>query len=175
MANRWAKADLSSYKPAQPLSSPSKALKALVRAGIPAELRPDLWLRFSGGAARKAAARPGLYAALHRRAATSAHSGAVDTAELSAELTRAFGMHPFLSSAKGTRAVLRLLEVSTYARSVPLGGQLTELADCALCPMQPCQHVFMYHACFPCSVVSQQVVVWRPAWCLRHFLLVPNH
>lgn len=111
MANRWAKADTSSFDPAQPLSSPSKALKALVRAGIPPELRPDLWLRFSGGAARKVAAPPRHYAALQRRAAAAANSGAVDAAELGAELTRAFGTHPVLSSAKGMRAVLRLLEV----------------------------------------------------------------
>jgi hypothetical protein len=122
MANRWAKADTSSFDPAQPLSSPSKALKALVRAGIPAELRPDLWLRFSGGAARKAAAPLRHYAALQRRAGAAANSGAVDAAELGAELTRAFGTHPVLSSAKGMRAVLRLLEVNCLHSTCFLHG-----------------------------------------------------
>ena len=122
MANRWAKADTSSYDPAQPLSSPSKALKALVRAGIPVELRPNLWLCFSGGAAKKAVAPPRHYASLLRRATAAAHSGAVDAAELGAELTRAFGTHPVVSSAKGMRAVLRLLEVSHPPILLPTGG-----------------------------------------------------
>lgn len=110
MANRWAKVDTSLFDPAQPVSSPSKTLKALVRGGIPVDLRPKLWLHFSGGAARKAAAPPRYYAALLQRAASATHTGAVDAAELGAELTRAFGTHPILTSVKGMRAVLRLLE-----------------------------------------------------------------
>jgi hypothetical protein len=122
-AKAWgAKADvIAAFDPASPdplRSSPSKALKALVRAGIPEELRPDLWLRFSGGGAKKGAAPAGFYAALQRRAAL-APSGAVDAAELGLELSRAFGSHPLLSSGKGARAVLRLLEARTPALLQP--------------------------------------------------------
>ena len=92
------------------MTEPTKALKALVRGGIPAALRPDLWLRFSGGLSRKAAAPPAYYASLVRRAAL-APSGVLDAAELAVDLSRAFGAHAFLSSAKGLRSVLRLLEV----------------------------------------------------------------
>ena len=38
--NRWAKADVKSFDPT--VTEPTKALKALVRGGIPAALRPDL-------------------------------------------------------------------------------------------------------------------------------------
>ena len=55
-----------------PGSAPSKALKALVRQGIPDDLRPDLWLLFSGGLAKKKAAPPGHYALLLRKAAQGA-------------------------------------------------------------------------------------------------------
>ena len=105
---RWTKADVQSFDSS--VNDPSKALKALVRGGIPAALRPDLWLRFSGGLNRKAAAPPAYYASLQRRAAL-APSGVLDAAELAVELSRAFGAHAFLSSAKGLRSVLRLLEV----------------------------------------------------------------
>ena len=108
MANRWTKADVQSYDPK--CNDPPKALKALVRGGIPAALRPDLWLRFSGGLNRKAAAPPAYYASLQRRAAL-APCGMVDAAEVAVELSRAFGAHAFLSSAIGVRSVLRLLEV----------------------------------------------------------------
>ncbi len=124
-ANRWAKVDICLFDPAQPVSSPSKALKALVRSGIPVDLRPNLWLLLSGGAARKAAAPPRHYAALLRRAASAQHTGAVDAAELGAELTRAFGTHPILSSVKGMRAVLRLLEVSPVLVRCTVDGCLS--------------------------------------------------
>ena len=55
-----------------PSSSPSKALKTLVRQGIPDDLRPDLWLLFSGGLAKKKASPPGHYTMLQRKAALGA-------------------------------------------------------------------------------------------------------
>ena len=55
-----------------PGSSPSKALKTLVRQGIPDDLRPDLWLLFSGGFAKKKASPPGHYTMLQRKAALGA-------------------------------------------------------------------------------------------------------
>ncbi|CAK0782973.1 hypothetical protein CVIRNUC_006168 [Coccomyxa viridis] len=106
---KWNKADVTLYDPSVLGSAPSKALKALVRQGIPDDLRPDLWLLFSGGLAKKKAAPPGHYALLLRKAAQCA-SGAVDAASLGAELSRAFGTHPFLSTSKGVRTVMRILE-----------------------------------------------------------------
>ena len=35
----------------------------------------------------------------------------MDAAELGAELSRAFSAHPFLSTVKGTKTVMRILEV----------------------------------------------------------------
>ena len=111
MANKWVKMDVTTYDPAAKSTAgtaqPSKALKALVRGGIPSALRPAVWLHFSGGAAKKAAASAGFYSNLQRRSA----AGTVDAAELAAELSRAFGTHPLLSSIKGMRSVLRILEV----------------------------------------------------------------
>ena len=69
---KWSKADVTLYDPSVPGSAPSKALKALVRQGIPDDLRPDLWLLFSGGLAKKKAAPPGHYALLLRKAAQGA-------------------------------------------------------------------------------------------------------
>ena len=130
-AKAWAKVDLTAFDPSL---EPPKPLKALVRGGIPQPLRPDLWLLFSGGAARKAAAPAGYYTALQRRAA-AAPSGAVDAAELGVELSRAFGSHPLLSSGKGCRAVLHLLEVRFWASCSP-PGQLM-MGQRILAPMQP--------------------------------------
>ena len=69
---KWSKADVTLYDPSVLGSAPSKALKALVRQGIPDDLRPDLWLLFSGGLAKKKAAPPGHYALLLRKAAQGA-------------------------------------------------------------------------------------------------------
>ena len=69
---KWSKADVTLYDPSVLGSAPSKALKALVRQGIPDDLRPDLWLLFSGGLAKKRAAPPGHYALLLRKTAQGA-------------------------------------------------------------------------------------------------------
>ena len=39
----------------------------------------------------------------------------MDAAELGAELSRAFSAHPFLSTNKGSRTVMRILEVRAHA------------------------------------------------------------
>ena len=41
----------------------------------------------------------------------------MDAAELGAELSRAFSAHPFLSTVKGTKTVMRILEVRGLARA----------------------------------------------------------
>ena len=69
---KWSKTDITLYDPSVPGSTPSKALKTLVRQGIPDDLRPDLWLLFSGGLAKKKASPPGQYTTLLRKAALSA-------------------------------------------------------------------------------------------------------
>ncbi len=70
MANgKWDKADITLYDPSVPGTAPSKALKTLVRQGIPDDLRPHLWLLFSGGLAKKKASPPGHFAMLQRKAA----------------------------------------------------------------------------------------------------------
>ncbi len=66
---KWDKADITLYDPSVPGSAPSKALKTLVRQGIPDDLRPHLWLLFSGGLAKKRASPPGHFAMLQRKAA----------------------------------------------------------------------------------------------------------
>ncbi len=51
----------------------------------------------------------------HRESPCKAcHAGAVDAAELGAELSRAFSAHPFLSTNKGSRMVMRILEVKAH-------------------------------------------------------------
>lgn len=65
---KWDKADITLYDPSVPGTAPSKALKTLVRQGIPDDLRPHLWLLFSGGLAKKRASPPGHFAMLQRKA-----------------------------------------------------------------------------------------------------------
>ena len=43
----------------------------------------------------------------------------MDAAELGAELSRAFSAHPFLSTNKGSRMVMRILEVRAHAGAPP--------------------------------------------------------
>ncbi len=69
---KWSKTDITLYDPSVPSSTPSKALKTLVRQGISDDLRPDLWLLFSGGLAKKKACPPGQYTTLLRKAAVGA-------------------------------------------------------------------------------------------------------
>ena len=42
----------------------------------------------------------------------------MDAASLGAELSRAFGTHPFLSTSKGVRTIMRILEVWRLQLSV---------------------------------------------------------
>ena len=51
-------------------------------------------------------------------------AGAVDAAELGAELSRAFSAHPFLSTVKGTKTVMRILEVRCAVRAVSQAATL---------------------------------------------------
>jgi hypothetical protein len=83
-------------------SMPSKALKSLVRQGIPDDLRPDLWLLFSGGLAKKKASPPGQYTTLLRKAALGA-SGVLPLPTL----------HACVSSATFTCAWLPSVTVET--------------------------------------------------------------
>ena len=63
-ATKWAGQDVCTWAWSEHGPSAPKHLKALAREGIPAHLRPALWLRFSGGLARQLAHGPGYYANL---------------------------------------------------------------------------------------------------------------
>lgn len=60
-ANKWAGQDVCAWAWSEHGPQAPKRLKALAREGIPAHLRPALWLRFSGGLARQLAHGPGYY------------------------------------------------------------------------------------------------------------------
>lgn len=61
---RWRDPTLSAWSWIPGCQPPPKALKLAVRDGIPPQLRPKLWLQFSGGLARQQAAPLGYYASL---------------------------------------------------------------------------------------------------------------
>lgn len=64
LAGRWHDPSLRTWSWSPSTPTPPKALKLLVRDGIPPSLRPSLWLQFSGGLARQQAAPAGYYASL---------------------------------------------------------------------------------------------------------------
>ena len=59
-ATKWAGPEVCTWSWSEHGPAAPKRLKALAREGIPAHLRPCLWLRFSGGLARQLAHGPGL-------------------------------------------------------------------------------------------------------------------
>ncbi|KAK9829558.1 hypothetical protein WJX72_006483 [[Myrmecia] bisecta] len=106
MVNKWKQAAFS-WQPTDAAPAPAKLVK-LVRDGIPASLRPRLWLQFSGGLALKAAAPAGYYEGLLK--SCKGRSASV----LDAEFFVAFPNHPLLTSFKGRSLVQRL--ALAYAR-----------------------------------------------------------
>ena len=63
-ASKWSNPSVRSWTWSPGCQAPPKALKLLVRDGIPPSFRPALWLQFSGGLVRQRAAPAGYYASL---------------------------------------------------------------------------------------------------------------
>ena len=75
-------------------------------------------------------------------------AGAVDAAELGAELSRAFSAHPFLSTIKGTKTVMRILEVYI----LPSLDFLLKRATMAFCLL------YVAHQCVEVAIVHTQTL-----------------
>ena len=76
-----------SWQPSSNVPAP-KSLKALARDGIPAELRPTLWVQLSGGLALKKAAPPSYYRNLTRLGSKEAKLGGISSSD--ADIFRTF-------------------------------------------------------------------------------------
>lgn len=72
-------------------------------------------------------------------------AGAVDAASLGAELSRAFGTHPFLSTSKGVRAVMRILEVRRSSALPPTSVQRNASQQQLLLFSDPYWHALQLH------------------------------
>lgn len=80
-------------------------VKLAVRDGIPARLRPLLWMQLSGAAALRATAPDGYYAATVKAAGV----GGLPLTQLEADLGLVFPTHPLLYSRKTLEAVRRVV------------------------------------------------------------------
>eukprot|EP00803_Ostreobium_quekettii_P004963 evm.model.scf_503.7 EVM.evm.TU.scf_503.7 scf_503:39552-40322(-) len=93
-------------------------LKAVVRKGLPPEIRPEVWMILSGAKLRKAEAPRGYYAGL--AAAVEAGEGPSGVLEVSRDVQRMFRHHEAFRQGDGVRSVRRLL--SAFLRHNPEAG-----------------------------------------------------
>ena len=121
MAKDWDPKALPTWQPDLFNSSPvPRKFKLLVRRGIPQELRPQLWLQFSGGLALRAHSPQGHYQDLLAAAPKLAKSSLL---QLDVAAAKSFPGLKMLGTAAGQEAVRRLsLAYSQHTQKVSLLG-----------------------------------------------------
>ncbi|KAK9807100.1 hypothetical protein WJX73_005022 [Symbiochloris irregularis] len=131
-ATKWLGAtELSSWAWSSTTQAPPKALKLLVREGIPPALRPSLWLRFSGGLTRQRAAPAGYYASLAEHNVSRVSPPLDVDARFAETWTHLHPGHLLLNSSAYVAAVQRMTAAYVnYADSVEVSDATLRYVGC---------------------------------------------